>query len=95
MTRVILQVPMPVALKQQAEAVASDYGFSSLQEIIRVVLRKLAKRELTISIQEAEEITYLTPSAEKRYQKAIEDIKKDRNLYKPKNAKKFLEMLHS
>lgn len=94
-SRVILQVPMPKSLKLQAEAAAADYGFSSLQEIIRVILHKLARKTLDISIQETEEVTHLSPSAEKRYKKAIEDIKAGRNIYKPKNTDEFFKLLRA
>lgn len=86
---------MTKSLKQRAESVATDYGFSSLQEIIRVILKKLASRSLNISITEAEEITHLSPAAEKRYKKAIEDIKKGRNIYKPKSTEDFYKLLRS
>lgn len=95
MKRVVLQVPMSNTLKQEAEMVASDFGFSSLQEIIRVILTKLAKRELAVSIQEEEEITYLSEAAKRRYQKALEEIKKDHNIYKPKDTKEFFKLLRS
>lgn len=95
MDRVILQVPMSKSLKQSAEAVASDYGFSSLQEIIRVILNKFARRELSITVEETEEIIHLSPAAEKRYKKAIDDIKKGRNVYKPENTEEFFKLLHS
>lgn len=86
---------MSKSLKQQAEAVSADYGFSSLQEIIRVILYKLAQKKLILSIEEAEEITYLSPATEKRYKKAIEDIKKGRNILKPKNTEEFFKLLRS
>lgn len=95
MDRLILQVPIPRVLKQQAEVVSLDYGFSSLQELIRVLLNKLARRELTISVQETEEISHLSPVSVKRYKKAIKDIKKDRNIFKPKNSDEFFRMLKS
>lgn len=95
MDRVILQVPLSRTLKEQAEVVSADYGFSSLQEIIRVILNKLAKKELTVSIQETEEITHLSPAAEKRYKKAVEDIKKGKNIYRPKDTEEFFELLRS
>lgn len=93
MDRVILQVPLSKTLKEKAEAVSLDYGFSSLQEIIRILLNKLAKRELAISIEEAEEITHLSPAAEKRYKKAIADIKSGRNITKTKNLDELFEYL--
>ncbi len=93
--RVILQVPMSKTLKERAEAVSADYGFSSLQEIIRVLLHKLAKRTLDISIQEVEEITHLSSAAQKRYKKAITDIKKGKDIYKPKDTEEFFKLLRS
>lgn len=52
MQRVILQVPISKELKHKAEIASSDMGFSSLQEIIRVIVNKLARRELSISIDD-------------------------------------------
>ncbi len=95
MQRVIVQVPMTKNLKEKAEAVSSGMGFSSLQEIIRVLLTKLSKKEISFRIEETEEITYLSKAAEKRYKKAVEDIKTGKNIYKPKNKKEFFELLHS
>lgn len=93
--RVILQVPMTKTLKEQAEAVASDYGFSSLQEIIRVLLHKLAKKTLDISIRETEEIIHLSPAAKKRYKKIEEDIQNNRNIYRAKDTEDFFKQLRS
>lgn len=95
MDRIILQIPMSKTLKNQAEMVSSDFGFSSLQELIRVLLNKLAKRELTISVQEAEEIKSLSKAAGRRYKKAVTDIIKDKNIYKPETPQDFLKMLRS
>lgn len=77
MQRIVVQVPMPKDLKEKAEIVSSDLGFSSLQETIRVLLTKLAKREFSITIEEnSEEITYLSKAAERKFKKATEDIQK-------------------
>lgn len=73
MDRVVVQVPMTKTLKSEAEAAAGDQGFSSIQEAIRIFLKKLAKRELTVNIGYPEE--HLTPRAERRYAKIIRDIK--------------------
>ncbi len=96
MQRVIVQVPMSKELKEKAEARSSDLGFSSLQEIIRVILTKLSKRELTMRVEEnAEEVTHLSKAAEKRFKKAVEDIKAGRNITKTKNVDELLKLLHS
>lgn len=50
MDTMILQVPISKTLKKQAEAVAREHGFSSLQESVRIFLKKLADRTITIDI---------------------------------------------
>jgi antitoxin component of RelBE/YafQ-DinJ toxin-antitoxin module len=71
--RIIMQVPLPKTLKISSEAVARDMGFSSLQEAIRVFLRKLSARELTFTLREP--VERLSPKAEKRYLKMLKEIK--------------------
>ncbi len=93
MQRVIVQVPMSKELKDKAEIISADLGFSSLQEVIRVLLTKLSKKELSLKIEEVEEITHLSVEAEQRFKKAVEDIKAGKNIYKPKNKKEFLALL--
>ncbi len=93
--RVIVQVPMSKDLKEKAEIVSADLGFSSLQETIRVLLNKLSKREFNLKIEETAEEVHLSKAAKKRYEKAIADIKAGRNIYKPKNKAEFFKMLHS
>src|SRR3990167_11442202 len=81
MQKVTVQVPMSKDLKEKAELASADLGFSSLQEVIRVLLTKLSKREFDIKIEEtAEEITHLSKAAEKKFKKAVEDIKKGKNI---------------
>ena len=93
--RVILQVPMPKSLKERAEIVSADYGFSSLQEVIRIILAKLAKKELTFIVTDTEKISHLSTAAQKRYKKAIVDIKKNRDIFKPQNKEEFFRLLRS
>ena len=96
MQRVIVQVPMTKDLREKAEEVSVDLGFSSLQEAIRVLLTKLSKREFGLKVEEqVEEITYLSKAAERKFRKAVEDIKAGKNIYKPKNKKEFFDLLAS
>ena len=95
MQRVIVQVPMPKELKEKAETVSADLGFSSIQEIIRVLLTKLSKKELSLKVEEVEEITHLSPAAERKFKKAVADIKAGRNVTKTKNVDELLSLLHS
>lgn len=66
MQRVIVQVPMTKELKEKAEVVSSDLGFSSIQEAIRVLLTKLSKKEFSLKVEEAEEPSEYLLSAMKK-----------------------------
>ncbi len=48
-------------------------GFSSLQEIVRLFLTKLAEKRIELTFQET---VRLSPRVIKRYDKMIEDIEK-------------------
>lgn len=89
--KIVLQVPMSKQVKIEAQKAALDLGFSSLQETVRILLRKLAHKELTISVEEK---ALLSSRAERRYEKILRDIKSGKEkVYKPKNTKEFFKML--
>ncbi len=94
MNRVILQVPMSKELKEEAQKASSDLGFSSLQETIRVLLSKLSKRELTLTVQE-ERVVKLSPKAEKRYAKIEKDMKEGKNVYHASDVDDLIRQLES
>lgn len=86
MDKTILQIPVSKNLRMEAETAAYDFGFSSLQEIIRVFMAKLAKRAIDISFQEA---IVLSSKAEVRYQKMDKDFSAGENLYFAKSVEKL------
>ena len=92
MHRTVLQIPLPKELKLSAEQAALDFGFSSLQEILRVFMKKLATRSVDISFKE-EGVVKLSKKNEKRYLKSMEDFKKDHNIYHAKDIDDFLKQL--
>ena len=51
MSRVVLQVPISIDLRKKAEAEAKRQGYSSLQEVVRLFLTKLAQNKVDITIQ--------------------------------------------
>ncbi|MCL5970178.1 MAG: hypothetical protein M1450_01590 [Patescibacteria group bacterium] len=81
-------------LKEKAEEVSEDMGFSSLQEAIRVLLNKLAKKEFTLKVSETEKVTHLSKASEKKFRKAIEDIKAGKSITKTENIDELLSLLH-
>ncbi|MBP8591073.1 hypothetical protein KBI33_01230 [Candidatus Shapirobacteria bacterium] len=91
MSTTVLQVPLPKDLKSSASAVAKEYGFSSLQEVVRIFLTKLSKRELAVEIGPAP--IYLSKKAGERYQKMDEDFKAGKNIFQAVDADDLMDQL--
>lgn len=87
---------MSQTLRDAATAVAVDYGFSSLQEVIRVILKKFAKREMTLTVEE--KVEYLTPDQEailaEREAEFLRDKAKGKT-YTAHSVKELMEQLNS
>lgn len=73
MQRAVLQIPIDQQIKEEAERAAKAQGFSSLQEVVRVFLNKLAKRGIWVTF---EETVQLSKQAARRYDKMAQDIEK-------------------
>lgn len=71
MNKTILQVPLSTSLRKEAEKEALAQGFSSLQEAVRVFLKKLASGALGVRF---EETVVLSEKNDKRYEKMIDEI---------------------
>ena len=73
-----LQVPVDLQVKEKALNEAKRQGFSSLQEIARVLLVKLANKEISINFI-PEYVEYLSDEEEERlceiHDELIEDVK--------------------
>ena len=89
MNKTVLQVPIDANLRRVAEKTALDEGFSSLQEAIRVFLKKFADRRITVSFEDI----ILSEKASSLYSKIDEDLKKGKNIYKAKNVNDLLKKL--
>ncbi len=68
MNKTILQVPINTSLRKAAEVEARSQGFSSLQEAVRIFLRKMAEKKISVTF---EETVALSPKAIRRYDKLI------------------------
>ena len=55
--RTVLQVPMSIDLRKEAEKKALEQGFSSLQDAVRMFLKKLAQGAMGVVLREKEFIT--------------------------------------
>lgn len=93
MNRIVLQVPVSIDLRREAERQALKQGFSSLQDAVRLFLRKLADKALRVTWQE--ETIKLSPKNERRYSKMTEDFKKGKNVYHARDIDEFLKQLNA
>ena len=91
MQKVTLQVPMNQQLKIDAEKAALEQGFSSLQELVRVILSKVAQNKIEVNL---EEVVKLSPKAEKRYLKATKDFEEGKNIYSASSVKELMKQLN-
>lgn len=91
MKKTILQVPLDKQLKNNAEKIASEQGFSSLQEIVRVFLTQLASKRVEISLQESQK---LSDRNESRYLKLTQDFESGQNISSAQNVDDLLKKLN-
>lgn len=94
MNTVTLQVPVNKSVRDSAALVAEEYGFSSLQEVVRVLLNKLAKRQLAVSIEQFPTVK-LSAKNEKRYLKMMDDFRAGKNVYYAKDVDDMMKQLHA
>lgn len=92
MKRVILQIPMSEELKKSAEKAARDMGFSSLQETVRILLKKLSTNKLKMDIYDIDE-PQLSQRAIKRYNKIAKEIDEGKNITSTNNLDELFKML--
>lgn len=93
METTILQIPVSKSLKSNAVLVAREYGFSSLQEVIRVFLSKLVRREVVVKISEAP--IRLSKKGERRYAKMERDFESGRKVRTFSTVDELMENLTS
>lgn len=93
MNTTIIQVPLSKTLRNSASSVAKEYGFSSLQDIIRLFLTKLANKQISVNIEET--AVPLSWKNEKRYLKMDEDFDNGKNVKSFTSVEKLMEDLRS
>ena len=73
MSTTTLQIPITKRVRDSATKAAREQGFSSLQEVVRGFLSKLADRCIDVSVTSP--AVQLSEKNDKRYAKMIEDYK--------------------
>ncbi len=79
MNSTILQIPIDKNIRNQAASYAEKMGFSSLQEVVRLFLNKIALGEINVNF---EQNVQLSSKAIKRYNKIIDEIDSGKIKYK-------------
>ena len=92
MNRTVLQIPMTKELKISAEQAAYDFGFSSLQELLRVFMKKLSSKSINLNFND-EPVIKLSAKNEKRYIKMTEDFKSGKNTHTANSLEEFFKQL--
>ena len=90
MQKTILQVPITRDLKINAENAAHEQGFSSLQEIIRVFLSKLAAKKVEVTLDSI----MLSEENESRYLTMTKDFETSKNVKVAQNVDDLLTQLN-
>ena len=91
MNKTVLQIPINQDLKISAEQEARSQGFSSLQELVRVFLSKIATHKIEITLQES---TMLSGINEKRYLDMTKDFELGENTYSSDSVSNLVNKLH-
>nr|MBI5455352.1 hypothetical protein [Candidatus Levybacteria bacterium] len=91
MNKTVLQIPINQDLKTSAEQEALSQGFSSLQELVRVFLSKIATGKIEVTLQES---TMLSEKNEKRYLDMTKDFELGKNTYSSDSAGNLINKLH-
>lgn len=91
MNKVIVQIPVSKQLRDSAERMAEEYGFSSLQEVLRVFMKRFSNHSVALTFEENMPLSF---SSEKRYRSIDRDIAKKKNIHSAKNVKQLMQQLH-
>lgn len=94
MSRIVIQTPVTSELRREAENAAIEQGYSSLQDAIRMYLKKLAQREIKVQLQEQFPPVQLSAKAIKRYDKMTEDYKNGKNIFVAENVEDLMDQLN-
>ena len=81
----VLQIPMEKSLRVKSEEGAREMGFTSLQDLVRLFLSKVAASTMSVNFCEIPEIT-LSKKAIRRYNRQLKKIESGKGFYKLENA---------
>ena|SRR3989344_3544549 len=93
MDKSILQVPISKDLRLSAEQVALSEGFSSLQEYVRVLLKKISSREIAIYVGKVP-LVQLSDKASSVYTAVEKDYLEGKNIYSASSVNDLIDKIN-
>ncbi|EKE05719.1 MAG: hypothetical protein ACD_19C00182G0047 [uncultured bacterium] len=94
MNSTILQIPITKSFRDQVSGVVIEMGFSSLQDYLRLIMKKTLSKEIDVTVGPKPII--LSARNAKRYDKMVDDVLKGRVKTKSfDNVDKMMEYLNS
>lgn len=91
-----LHVPINKEIKEKAEEKVKNQGYSSLQEVIRVLIFSLAKGEVTTGFIHTNTVHHITPAQEEyldRREKDTRNAIKHGNAHAIKTVEEMMDLL--
>jgi antitoxin component of RelBE/YafQ-DinJ toxin-antitoxin module len=88
-----LQIPIRMTLKKSATEAALAQGFSSLQEAVRVFLKKLSEGSMNVSY--IEKTIQLSTKAIRRYNRMSKEIESRKGWHEAKDVDDLMKQLNA
>ena len=93
----VIQIPVNKEMRVGAEKAATEMGFSSVQDMMRLLLKDVVERKIKVTWTTKEPDEYLTPAEErvltKKWNQAKRDIKNGKS-YTVSSAKEMMKILN-
>ena len=72
MDATILQIPITKSFRDQVSEVVTEMGFSSLQDYLRLIMKKTLTKEIDVTV--GPKPIMLSAKNAKRYEKMVDDV---------------------
>lgn len=92
MNNTVIQIPISKQLRQQSENAATQAGFSSVQEVIRVFLQQFSQQKIVLHFDSP--TIKLSSNNEKKYLKIISDLQKNKNITSTNSPNDFFAKIN-
>ncbi len=92
MNNTVIQIPVSKELRRMSESAATEAGFSSVQEVIRIFLHQFSQQKIVVNFENPS--IKLSAKNEAKYLKIISDFKNDKNITKTTSVNDFFDKIN-